>query len=92
MLYWEVMGANQSPLQCGEGTAEMHGPLMSLSWDDIVEVSLLEPTGEEHKTSPTLEEEAILLGKELSCQRPRGCCIPPTMSGDSQTCRTHQTD
>ena len=37
-------------------------PLMSLSMDDIVEASLLEPTGEECKTSPMPKEEAILLG------------------------------
>ena len=37
-------------------------PLMCLSRDEIVEVSLLEPAGEEHGTSPTLEEEAILPG------------------------------
>ena len=39
-------------------------PLMYLSGNEIVEASLLEPTGEEHGTSPTLEEEAGLLGKE----------------------------
>ena len=39
-------------------------PLMSLSRDDIVEASLLEPTGKECKTSPTQEEEAILMGEE----------------------------
>ena len=37
---------------------------MSLSGDDIVEASLLEPTGKEHKTSPMPEEEAILLDQE----------------------------
>ena len=40
-------------------------PLMSLSGDDTVEASLLEPTGKECRTSPMLEEEAILLGEEL---------------------------
>ena len=39
-------------------------PLMSLSADDIVEASCLEPTGEECRTSPTAEEEAVLLGEE----------------------------
>ena len=38
---------------------------MTLSGDDIVEVSLLKPTGEEHGTSHTLKEEAALLGKEV---------------------------
>ena len=42
----------------------MHGLPMCLSGDEIVGVSLLEPAGEEHGTSPTPEEEAILLGEE----------------------------
>ena len=42
----------------------MHGPPMSLSGDGIIEASLLEPMGEECKTSPILEEEAIFLGEE----------------------------
>ena len=40
-------------------------PLMSLNGDDIVEALLLEPMGNELRTSPTLEEEATLLGEEL---------------------------
>ena len=40
-------------------------PLMILNGDDIVESSLLEPMGDEPATSPTLEDEAILLGEEL---------------------------
>ena len=43
----------------------MHGPLVSLSGDDIMEASLLQPTGDERGTSPTPEEEAILLGEEV---------------------------
>ena len=43
----------------------MYGPLMTLSRDDIVEASLLKPTGEEHGTFHTPEEEAALLGKEI---------------------------
>ena len=39
-------------------------PLMRLSGDNIVEASLSEPTDDECGTSPTLEEEAVLLGKE----------------------------
>ena len=34
-------------------------------WDDIVEVSLLKPAGEEHGTSTTPEEETTLLGEEI---------------------------
>ena len=40
-------------------------PSMHLSGDDIVEVSLLEPGGEKLWASSTLEEEAVLLGKEF---------------------------
>ena len=39
-------------------------PLMCLNWDEIVEAPLLEPMGDEPGTSPTLEEEATLLGEE----------------------------
>ena len=49
----------------------MHGSLMSLNGDDIVEAFLLEPIGQELRTSPILEEEAALLGEELSPQRPQ---------------------
>ena len=52
-------------------------PLMSLSGDDIVEASLLEPAGEEHRTSPTLEEEAFLLGQELELlEAPKAASLP----------------
>ena len=40
-------------------------PLITLSSDDIVEVSLLKPMGEEHGTCLTLQEEATLLGEEI---------------------------
>ena len=40
-------------------------PLMNLNGDDIVEASLLELIGNELRTSPTLEEDAALLGEEL---------------------------
>ena len=33
----------------------MHGPLMTLSGDHIVDASLLKPTKKEHGTSPFLE-------------------------------------
>ena len=39
-------------------------PLMTLSGDDIVEASLLKPTGKEHGISSTPEEETAHLGKE----------------------------
>ena len=39
-------------------------PLMNLNGNDIVEASLLKPTGEEPRSCPTPEEEAVLLGKE----------------------------
>ena len=39
--------------------------LMTLSGDDIVEASLLNPTGAEHGTSPMLEEEAALHGEVI---------------------------
>ena len=37
---------------------------MSLNGDDIVEALLLEPTGDELRTSPPMEEEAALPGEE----------------------------
>ena len=37
-------------------------PLLILNGNKIVEASLLRPIEGEHRTSPTLEEEAILLG------------------------------
>ena len=36
---------------------------MALSGDEIIKDSLLRPTGEEHRTSATPEEEATVLGK-----------------------------
>ena len=38
---------------------------MTLSGDHILDASLLKPTEEEHGTSPTSEEEAILLGEGI---------------------------
>ena len=46
--------------------------LMTLSGDDIVETSLLKPTGEEHGTSPIPEEEATLLGEEIELPQVSG--------------------
>ena len=40
-------------------------PFMTLSRDDIVKAFLLKPTEEKCGTSPTLEEEAIFLDKEM---------------------------
>ena len=42
-------------------------PLETLSGNEIVEASLLRPTGEECRTSPIPEEEATLLGK-IKCE------------------------
>ena len=42
-------------------------PLLDLSSSEIVEAYLLRQTGEEHRTSPTPEEEATLLG-EIKCE------------------------
>ena len=47
------------------GVQKCMASLMNLNGHDIVEASLLECTGEECGTSPTLEREAILLGEEL---------------------------
>ena len=66
---------------------------MSLSWDDIVEASLLEPADKECETSPMLEEETILLGEVpelLEVQEAAG--IPPRQSGDAQTGKTYWAD
>ena len=38
-------------------------PLLALIGDEIVEASLLRPIGEEHRTSPTPEEKAALMGE-----------------------------
>ena len=50
---------------------------MTLSGDDIIEASLLKPTKEECGTSPTPEEEAILLGKYVG---------PPDVPGSLPEC------
>ena len=47
-------------------------PLCPSVGDDIVKASLLKSTKEECGTSPTLEEEAILLGKETELQQTPG--------------------
>ena len=56
-------------------------PLMTLKGDDVVEASLLRPTGEVLGSSPTPEEEAALLNKEdapatVSDPSPRPLEIP----------------
>ena len=50
-------------------------PLMHLSGDEIVEASLLEAMDDEPRTSPTLEEEATLLGEELELQEAQGAMV-----------------
>ena len=47
---------------CEAGTAMVHGPLLVLNSDKIVQASLLRPVKGEYRTSPTPEEEATLLG------------------------------
>ena len=42
------------------GTTKVHG---SPGSDEIVDASLLRPRGEEHRTSPTPEGKAALLGE-----------------------------
>ena len=61
-------------MQFGLRTSKMHGPLMTLSRNDIVEASLPKPTGEEHGTFPTLEKAAALLGKEVKPPHVPGSC------------------
>ena len=41
---------------------------------NIVDISLLKPTEEEYGTSPTSEEETILLGKEIELPQVPGSC------------------
>ena len=48
--------------QCGN-YKHTQTPLIALSSDEIVKASPLRPTAEEHRTSPTSEEEAALLGE-----------------------------
>ena len=64
-------------------------PLINLTVDDIVEVSLLESPGEESETSPTLEEEATLLDKEHEPLEAPEAAASSQMTGDPQVCRTH---
>ena len=52
-------------------------PLMCLSGDEIVEGSLFEPAGEEHRTSSTPEEEAYLQGEEpMPLETPKASSLP----------------
>ena len=64
MLCREVRGADWSPLQSVWELQKYMASLMSLNWNGIVEALLLEPTGEELRTSPP-EEEVTHLGEEL---------------------------
>ena len=56
-------------------------PLMTLSSDDIVELSLLKPMGNKHRTPPTLEEEATLLGEEIKLPPVPGSSLEPAKGG-----------
>ena len=62
----EVSGARTGVLcDSAQELQRCMAPLMTLSGDNIVEASLLKHTGEEHGRSPTLEEVAALLGKDV---------------------------
>ena len=87
------LGANQSPLQCGEGTPEMHVPPMNLTEDDIIEASPLGTCRWGMWNLPHAGGGSHPPGQGTWGTRgPRECCIPSRMSGDPWTCRTHQVD
>ena len=52
-------------------------PLMCLNGKEIVEASLLELMDDEPGTSPTLEEEATLLGEELEMHEAQDATTSP---------------
>ena len=64
-LCWRVGSHNRHSLQVSMRTSNVHGPLMTISSDDILEASLLKSMGEEHKTPPTPEKEATFWGEEV---------------------------
>ena len=73
----------------------MQTPLMTLSGDNIVEASILKPTEGECGTFLTLEEEVILLGKEVRLPEVPGSLLetleipklvePPEQTNDPST-------
>ena len=67
-------------------------PLMCLSEDEIVEASLLGPAGNEHRTSPTPEEEATLMGEEPELPETPKATSPLTMPRDPWTHRALRAD
>ena len=59
------MDASQSPVQGCTGPPKVHGPLMWLDSDEIIEASLLGPSNNRPVTPLATEEEAVLPGDEL---------------------------
>ena len=59
-----IRGQDRHSLEAARELQKCMPPLMTLNGGDIEEASLLRPAGEEPGPSPTLEEEASLLGKE----------------------------
>ena len=84
-----VEGTDQSPLPCSAGTPEIYGPLMSLNGDDIVEASLMEPTGEELQNLPHPRGGShALLGEEL--QPPEAPETAAFLPGMSRNLKAHE--
>ena len=93
MLHRKVEGAKQSPLWCGMGTPEVHGPFSESQWGWYYESltlgthgwwtwNLLHPKAGSHPPG----------GGTWATRGPRGCCIPPGMSRNSQAQATHWAD
>ena len=59
------------------GHPKVHGPLMQLDGDEIIEASLLGIIDNRPITPPTLEEEAVLLGDELEPQEAQEVTMSP---------------
>ena len=68
-------------------------PFMYLSRDKIVEVSHFGPAGNEHKTSPTPEKEATLLGEEPELpDTPKATSLPECLEIPEPTEPSEQID
>ena len=66
-------------------------PLMHLEGDEIVEASLLGPPDNGPRISPTLEEEAVLLGDDPEPQEVQEATTFLVNTQNLQTHRTSQT-
>ena len=73
----EVGDASWSPVQYITEPSKCMEPLMCLEGDEIVEVSLIGPTDDGSGMSPTLVEEAVLLGHEPVPQEPQEATMCP---------------